>query len=66
MFLDENAVPFTGGYLFSTKRELQGRPSFNSVLENVSKVYQENREKILNQAAQMKEVFRNLKQKMQF
>ena len=49
MFLDENAVPFTGGTYFPPK-ELQGRPSFNSVLENVSKVYQENRGKILNQA----------------
>ena len=62
MFLDENAVPFTGGTYFPPK-ELQGRPSFNIVLENVSKVYQENREKILNQANQMKEVFRNLNQK---
>ena len=62
MFLDENAVPFTGGTYFPPK-ELQGRPSFNNVLENVSKVYQENRDKILNQANQMKEVFRNLNQK---
>ena len=62
MFLDENAVPFTGGTYFPTK-ELHGRPSFNSVLENVSKVYRENRDKILNQATQMKEVFRNLNQK---
>ena len=62
MFLDENAVPFTGGTYFPPK-ELQGRPSFKNVLENVSKVYQENRDKILNQADQMKEVFRNLNQK---
>ena len=62
MFLDENAVPFTGGTYFPPK-VLHGRPSFNSVLENVSKVYRENREKILNQATQMKEVFRNLNQK---
>ena len=62
MFLDENAVPFTGGTYFPPK-ELHGRPSFNSVLENVSKVYSENRDKILNQATQMKEVFRNLNQK---
>ena len=62
MFLDENAVPFTGGTYFPPK-ELQGRPSFNSVLENVSKVYQENRGKILNQAEQMREVFKNLNQK---
>ncbi len=62
MFLDENAVPFTGGTYFPP-HQLQGRPSFNIVLENVSKVYQENREKILNQANQMREVFRNLNQK---
>ncbi len=62
MFLDENAVPFTGGTYFPPK-ELSGRPSFKNVLENVSKVYQENRDKILNQAEQMKEVFRNLNQK---
>ena len=62
MFLDENAVPFTGGTYFPPK-EIQGRPSFNNVLENVSKVYQDNREKILNQADQMKEVFRNLNKK---
>ena len=51
MFLDENAVPFTGGTYFPPK-ELHGRPSFKNVLENVSKVYQENREKILNQAVE--------------
>ena len=62
MFLDENAVPFTGGTYFPPK-VLHGRPSFNSVLENVSKVYRENRDKILNQATQMKEVFRNLNKK---
>ncbi len=62
MFLDENAVPFTGGTYFPPK-ELHGRPSFINVLENVSKVYQENREKILNQADQMKTVFRELNKK---
>ena len=62
MFLDEYGVPFTGGTYFPPK-ELQGRPSFNNVLKNVSKVYQENRDKILNQADQMKEVFRNLNRK---
>ena len=62
MFLDENAVPFTGGTYFPPQ-ELQGRPSFNSVLENVSKVYQENRDKILNQADQMKMVFKELNKK---
>ena len=62
MFLDENGVPFTGGTYFPPK-ELYGRPSFTSVLENVSKVYQENRDKILNQAGQMKMVFRELNKK---
>ena len=62
MFLDENAVPFTGGTYFPPK-ELHGRPSFTNVLENVSKVYQENRSKILNQADQMKMVFRELNKK---
>ena len=62
MFLDENAVPFTGGTYFPPK-ELHGRPSFTNVLENVSKVYQENRDKILNQADQMKMVFRELNKK---
>ena len=62
MFLDENAVPFTGGTYFPPK-EIQGRPSFSNVLINVSKVYQENRDKILNQAVQMREVFRNMNQK---
>ena len=51
--------------LFSTK-EIQGQPSFSNVLINVSKVYQENRDKILNQAVQMKEVFRNMNQKILF
>ena len=62
MFLDENAVPFTGGTYFPPK-ELHGRPSFINVLENVSKVYQENRDKIINQANQMKMVFRELNKK---
>ena len=62
MFLDENGVPFTGGTYFPPK-EMQGRPSFIQVLNNVSKVYKENREKIINQVEQMKLVFKefNLK-----
>ena len=62
MFLDENGVPFTGGTYFPPK-EMQGRPSFTQVLNNVSKVYKENREKIINQVEQMKLVFKefNLK-----
>ena len=45
MFLDENAVPFTGGTYFPPK-EILGRPSFDKVLINVSEVYQENRDKM--------------------
>ena len=62
MFLDENGVPFTGGTYFPPK-EMQGRPSFTQVLNNVSKVYKDNREKIINQVEQMKLVFKefNLK-----
>ncbi len=62
MFLDENAVPFTGGTYFPPI-EMQGRPSFNQVLENVSKVYIENREKIIAQVSQMKEVFKDFNRK---
>ncbi len=62
MFLDENAVPFTGGTYFPPS-EMQGRPSFNQVLENVSKVYLENREKIIAQVSQMKEVFKDFNRK---
>ena len=57
MFLDENGVPFTGGTYFPPK-EMQGRPSFTQVLNNVSKIYKENREKIVNQVEQMKLVFK--------
>ena len=59
MFLDENGVPFTGGTYFPPS-DTQGRPSFNKVLENVSKVYLENREKIIEQVSQMKMVFKEL------
>ena len=62
MFLDENAVPFTGGTYFPPK-EMHGRPSFIEVLENVSKVYFENREKIIAQVSQMKAVFKELNRK---
>ncbi len=62
MFLDENAVPFTGGTYFPPK-EMHGRPSFIQVLENVSKVYSENREKIIGQVKQMKAVFKEFNRK---
>ena len=62
MFLDENGVPFTGGTYFPPD-DIQGRPSFKKVLENVSKVYAENREKIIDQVNQMKMVFKELNNK---
>ena len=62
MFLDENGVPFTGGTYFPPN-DMQGRPSFNKVLENVSKVYEENREKIISQVEQMKMVFKEINSK---
>ena len=62
MFLDENAVPFTGGTYFPPK-EMHGRPSFTQVLENVSKVYSENRDKIIAQVSQLQLVFKELNRK---
>ena len=62
MFLDENAVPFTGGTYFPPK-EMHGRPSFIQVLENVSKVYLENREKIIEQVSQIQMVFKEFNRK---
>lgn len=62
MFLDENGIPFTGGTYFPPI-ESHGRPGFNRVLENVSKVYSENREKIIFQKSQMELVFRELSKK---
>ncbi len=62
MFLDENGVPFTGGTYFPPK-EMHGRPSFIQVLENVSKVYSDNREKIISQVSQLKMVFKELNRK---
>ena len=62
MFLDENGVPFTGGTYFPPK-EMQGRPDFKKVLNNVSDVYKENREKIIAQAPQMQTVFSKINQR---
>ena len=62
MFLDENAVPFTGGTYFPPN-EIQGRPSFKNVLLNVCKVYDENREKIISQVSQLKLVFKDFNRK---
>ncbi len=62
MFLDENAVPFTGGTYFPPK-EMHGRPDFVKVLNNVSEVYKANREKIINQATQIRIAFDELNKK---
>ena len=62
MFLDENGVPFTGGTYFPPK-EMQGRPDFKKVLNNVSDVYKENREKIIAQAPQMQDIFSKINQR---
>ncbi len=62
MFLDENGVPFTGGTYFPPK-EIQGRPDFKKVLNNVSDVYRDNREKIIGQAPQMQNIFSKINQK---
>tara|TARA_Y100000590_G_scaffold21433_1_gene24894 strand:- start:2044 stop:3996 length:1953 start_codon:yes stop_codon:yes gene_type:complete len=62
MFLDENAVPFTGGTYFPPV-EMQGRPSFTNVLNNVSKVYEENRNKIIDQAPQLEKIIDELNRK---
>jgi len=61
MFLDENGVPFAGGTYFPPQ-EIYGRPSFIDVLDQVSDFYSKNRDKIIQQAAQIKQVFeQNLK-----
>ena len=57
MFLDENAVPFSGGTYFPPQ-EMGGRPSFVSVLNQVSDFYEKNRDKIINQATQIKNTFK--------
>jgi len=56
MFLDENGVPFTGGTYFPPK-EMHGRPSFVNILKQVSDFYAKNKDKIIQQASQIKDVF---------
>ena len=56
MFLDENGVPFTGGTYFPPK-EMYGRPSFTSILNQVSEFYEKNRDKVTQQALQLKNIF---------
>ena len=48
MFLDENGVPFSGGTYFP-KTSQHGLPSFKNVLQKVSDIYVEQREKIISQ-----------------
>ena len=61
MFLDENGVPFSGGTYFPPQ-EMYGRPSFVNVLKQVSEFYSKNRDKIIQQAQQIKTIFQqNLK-----
>ena len=62
MFLDENGVPFTGGTYFPPK-EMHGRPDFRKVLNNVSDVYRDNKEKIIAQAPQMQNIFSKINQR---
>jgi len=57
MFLDENAVPFTGGTYFPPK-EMHGRPSFVNILNQVSDFYKKDRDKIIQQATQIKDIFK--------
>jgi len=56
MFLDENAVPFSGGTYFPPQ-EMHGRPSFINVLSQVSDFYEKNRDKIIQQASEIKNIF---------
>ena len=56
MFLDENGVPFSGGTYFPPK-EMYGRPSFVNILKQVSDFYAKNKDKIIQQASQIKDAF---------
>ena len=58
MFLDENGVPFTGGTYFPPK-EMYGRPSFVNILTQVSDFYAKNKDKIIQQASQIRDIFQN-------
>jgi len=62
MFLDENAVPFSGGTYFPPQ-EMQGRPSFINVLDQVSNFYEKNRDKIIQQSSELKKVFQKDQEK---
>jgi len=56
MFLDENGVPFSGGTYFPPK-EMYGRPSFANILNQVSEFYGKNRDKVIQQASKIKDLF---------
>ena len=62
MFLDENGVPFTGGTYFPPK-EMHGRQSFTNILNQVSNFYEKNREKVIEQATQIKDIFKKDQEK---
>ena len=62
MFLDENGVPFSGGTYFPPK-EMYGRPSFINILNQVSEFYGKNREKTIQQALEIKNVFQQIHKK---
>jgi len=62
MFLDENGVPFTGGTYFPPK-EAYGRPSFINILNQVSNFYKKDRDKVIQQATQIKDIFKKDQQK---
>ena len=62
MFLDENGVPFTGGTYFPPK-EMHGRQSFTNILNQVSDFYEKNRDKVVEQATQIKDIFKKDQEK---
>ena len=62
MFLDENGVPFSGGTYFPPK-EMYGRPSFVNILQQVSDFYEKNKDKIIQQADQVKNIFQKDQEK---
>ena len=62
MFLDENGVPFSGGTYFPPQ-EMYGRPSFINILNQVSEFYAKNREKTIQQALEIKNVFHQIQKK---
>ena len=62
MFVDENGVPFSGGTYFPPK-EMYGRPSFINILNQVSEFYGKNRDKVIQQASQIKNAFQQVQKK---